>query len=92
MTIEWLRDLVIVIFGIAATIMVIGILALAFMFYSRVRPIIASVQKTTRTVEKISSSVEEEIVKPLAHVASFIQGIRQAISMVSRFTKRKEED
>jgi len=43
-------------------------------------------------VENISSCVEEEVAKPLAQVAAFVQGIRQAVGMVGRFTKKKEED
>lgn len=91
MTIEWLRDLVIVVFGIAATVAVIMGLVLALMFYSRVTPIIDSAKKTAKTVEKISSSIEEEIVQPMAQVASFIQGIRQAMSMFNRFNRKKED-
>jgi len=90
--IVWFRDLVICIFGLGAAIAVIILAVLAIILYVKIQPIIKSVKTTTRTVENISSCVEEEVVKPLAQVAAFVQGIRQAAGMFSRFTKKKEED
>jgi Na+-transporting methylmalonyl-CoA/oxaloacetate decarboxylase gamma subunit len=91
-SIEWFRDLVICIFGLGATLVVLFLAVLALLVYLRVRPILDSVKATTKTVENISSCVEQEVAKPLAQVISFIQGIRQAFSMVGRFSKRREDD
>ncbi|HUU64883.1 MAG TPA: hypothetical protein VMW37_02105 [Dehalococcoidales bacterium] len=90
MSIEWFRDLAIVILGLGVTIVAIFIGLLAFLLYRKLRPILDSVKATTKRVEKISSCVEEEVSRPLARLAAFVQGIRQAISLVSRFTRRKE--
>ena len=92
MSIEWFRDLVICIFGLGATLVVLFLAVLALLVYLRVRPILDSVKATTKTVENISSCVEQEVAKPLAQVVSFIQGIRQAFGMVGRFSKRREDD
>lgn len=92
MSIEWFRDLVVCIFGLGATVAVIILVVLAFILFVKIKPILDSVKATTRTVENISSCVEEEVAKPLAQVAAFVQGIRQAVGLVSRFTKKKEED
>jgi cell division protein FtsN len=89
-SIEWFRDLAIVILGIGATIVVIFIGLLAFLLYRKLRPILDSVKTTVKTVENISSCVEEEVSRPLAHLAAFVQGIRQATSLVSRFARKKE--
>jgi len=91
-SIEWFRDLVVCIFGLGATVAVIILVVLAFILFVKIKPILDSVKATTRTVENISSCVEEEVAKPLAQVAAFVQGIRQAVGLVSRFTKKKEED
>jgi len=91
-SIEWFRDLVVCIFGLGATLVVIFLAVLAFLLYRRLRPILDSVKATTKTVEDLSSCVEVEVARPLAQVAAFIQGIRQAVGLVSRFTKKKEED
>ena len=90
MSIEWFRDLAICILGLGVTIIAIFIGVLAFLLYRKLRPILDSVKATTKTVENISSCVEEEVARPLAQVDAFIQGVRQAVSLVSRFSKRKE--
>ena len=92
MDIEWFRDLVICIFGLGASIAVIILAVLALILFVKIQPIIKSVKKTTKTVEDISSCVEEEVVKPLSQLAAFVQGIRQAAGMFGRFGKNKEED
>ena len=89
MSIEWLRDLVVCIFGLGATIAIVFIAVLAFLLYRKIRPILDSVKATTKTVEDISSCVEEEVAKPLIHIAAIVQGVSQAIALVSRFSKKK---
>ena len=92
MSIEWFRDLVVCIFGLGVTVVVIFLAVLAFLLYRRLRPVLDSLKATTRTVENLSSCVEAEVARPLAQVAAFVQGIRQAVNLVSRFTKRKDAD
>jgi hypothetical protein len=91
-SIEWFRDLVICIFGLGATLVIVFLAVLAALIYLRIRPIIDSIKATTKTVEKITYCVEEEVVKPISKVAALIQGIQQAVSMVGRFKKKKEDD
>ena len=89
MNIEWFRDLVISIFGVGVTLVVIFIGVLVLMFYLKLRPILNSIKSVTKTVENISSCVEEEMSGPLARLAAFVQGISQAINLVGKFSKRK---
>jgi high-affinity nickel permease len=91
-SIEWFRDLVVCIFGLGATAVVIFLAVLVFLLYRQIMPILDSLKATTKTVETLSSCVEVEVAKPLAQVAAFVQGIRQAVDLVGRFTKKKEED
>lgn len=90
MSIEWWRDLVIVIFGIGATILVCVSIILMFVCYARVKPILKSVTATMRKIEDITTCVEEGLIEPLSRAAAFVQGIRQAASMMGRFSKKKE--
>ncbi len=89
MGIEWFRDLAIVILGFGATIVVISVGVLAFMLYRKLRPILDSVKSTAKRVENISTTVEEEVSRPLAKLAAFVQGVRQAVGLFSGFTRRK---
>lgn len=91
-SIDWFRDLVLCIFGLGAFAGVVILVVLAILFYIRLKPMFDSMRKTARTVENITSAVQTEVAEPLAQVASFVQGIRQAISLFSRFTRNKEED
>jgi hypothetical protein len=91
-SIDWFRDLVICIFGLGATVVLIFIAILAFSLYRRLRPTLDSLRKTAKTVENLSACVEEEVARPLAKIAAFIHGVREAVGLVGRFTKRREED
>ena len=91
MSIEWFRDLVLCIFGLSTTVVVLLIGVLVFICYRRITPIIDSVKTTSRTVENLTSAVEEQVAEPLAKVAAFIQGVRQAVSLVGGLRKNKEE-
>ena len=92
MGIEWFRDLVVCIFGLGVTVVVIFLAVLAFLLYRRLKPVLDALKATTKTVENLSSCVEIEVARPLAQVAAFVQGLRQAVSLAGRFTKKKEED
>ena len=90
MSIEWLRDLVIVIFGLSSTIVVIMLGIVAYKLYKKVGPVLDSVKSTARTAEDISSCVRDTIATPLALIASFSKGLSTALKMCGRFTGKKE--
>ena len=88
MSIDWLRDLVICIFGLMATAMLFFVAVLSFLLYRRIRTILDSLKDTTKTIRKLSSYVEEEVVKPMVEIAALIQGIRQGINTIGKFFKK----
>lgn len=89
MSMEQFRDLALLVFGLGATVAVIVIAVLLLLLYIRLSPILDSIRANARTVQRISSCVEEEIARPLAQLAALVQGIRQAASLVNRFTRSK---
>ena len=88
MSIIGYRDLAICVLGFGATAVVLLTGVLALLLYLKIRPALDSVKATTKTVEKFSSYVETEVAAPLAQLTVFIQGVNQAVGLVSRFTKR----
>ena len=90
MSIEEFRALVIILFGLGATVVLVFMGILAFSLYRKIKPILDSSRATVKTVENISSCVEEEVARPLAQVVAFVQGIAQAVSLFSRFSRKKE--
>ena len=92
MSIEWFRDLVIIIWGIGSTVVIVIIGVLAIMLYRRMRPALDSLKTTTKTVENITSVVGEEVVGPLSKVIAFVQGVRQATNLISHLRNKKEDE
>jgi hypothetical protein len=90
-SIEWYRDLAVCILGVGITVGVVIIVVLACLLYLRIKPIRDALKETSQTVANISSSVENEVAKPIAQAVAFFQGIRQAVGLVRNIT-RKEED
>ncbi|MFC1967170.1 hypothetical protein ACFLV2_00780 [Chloroflexota bacterium] len=90
MSMEWFRDLVICIFGIGATVVLVFIGILALMLYRKISPILDSSKAAVKAVQDISACVEEEVARPLAQVAAFVQGITQAVGLFSRFSKKNK--
>jgi len=89
-SIEWLRDLVIVIFGLGATVAIIAMAVLAFVLYFKIKPVLKSVKNTTSTVENVTLNVEQEIMKPLVQVAAFAQGIREVAGLFTGLSRKKK--
>jgi len=89
MSLDWLRDLAICILGLVAAGVLIFIAVLLYALYRRTRFILDSVKTTVRTIQVMSSYVEEEVVKPVIQIVAFIQGIRQGIDTISKFFEKK---
>jgi hypothetical protein len=92
MGIEEARDLIICISGSVITLVVIFVAVLAFMLYKRVQPILNSVKKTTANVQEITSTVRDEIIKPISQFGVLIRGIIEGIQLAAKFFKKKEQE
>ena len=90
MSIDWFRDLIICIFGLVATGVLIFLAVLVYLLYRRTRSILDSIKATSTTIQRISSIVGEEVVKPVVQVASMVQGVRQGIDTIGKFFKKQE--
>ena len=90
MSIDWFRDLIICIFGLVATGALIFLAVLSYLLYRRTRSILDSIKDTSTTIQRISSYVGEEVVKPVVQVAAMVQGIRQGIDTIGKFFKKQE--
>jgi len=90
MSLAELRDLFIVIFSLVAIGATLLLSILLLLLFLRVRSILNSGRETVRNVRDISSLVSGNIVKPLVGIASFLQGLRQALEIISGVVRRKE--
>ena len=106
MSIEWFRDLVICILGVINIVFLILIAVLAYVLYSKSKSLLTTVdslcqkanavlenvETTSGTVREIFSDVKEVVAHPAAQVIAVIQGVRQGISLVSKFFKKEGEE
>ena len=91
MTIEWFRDLVIIIFGLAAAMSFLILAAVAYLYYLRVKPVLESSREIVKSVENITKRVECDVAGPLAAIVTVVQAVRQAVNFVKIFKNKKEE-
>jgi hypothetical protein len=91
MDIGWFRDLVICISGLVITVVVIFITVLAYLLYSKIRPVLDSMKATSATIHEITSTVKDEVVKPAVQFVTLIRGIVQGIELASKLFKREEK-
>jgi len=91
MDIGWFRDLVICISGLVITVVVIFIAVLAYLLYSKIRPVLDSMKATSATLREITSTVKDEVVKPAVQFVTLIRGIVQGIELASKLFKKDEQ-
>ena len=89
MDIGWFRDLVICISGLVVTVVVIFVGVLAYMLYNGTRSVLNSLEATSENIREISSTVKDDVVRPVAQLVAIVQGISQGIDLVSRFFKKE---
>jgi uncharacterized protein YoxC len=86
MTIEVLRDAIIIALGIIAIGALVLLAIIAFSLYVRVRRILNSVSATSSAVERIVSAFEQQG-ESLSKMATIIQSVRQGFTAASQFFK-----
>lgn len=92
MTLDWLRDLIIVICGIAGTLIAVFVTVLIFRLYRQLKEITGSAKTAVKDVQSTWSFLSDTVVQPVIQVTSLIQGIRQAINAVTKRATRERED
>ena len=92
MTLDWLRDLIIVICGIAGTLIAVFIAILIFRLYRQLKEITDSAKTTVKGVQSTWSFLSDTVVQPVIQVTSLIQGVRQAINAVTKRAARERKD
>ena len=91
MEITWLRDLIIVIYGILGIVLAVPLFILVIILYKKVRVIMATVEKTTTEAKEVIGTVKNEFVGPMSKVMVIMQTIRQTTALVSEIMKKQQE-
>ena len=88
MSLAELRDLFIIIFAVLGIGATIFFTVVAFLIFRRVLAILNSGRTIAGNIRSITSAVSQDLVKPLASVASVAQGVAKVLEFFS--DRRKE--
>jgi hypothetical protein len=90
MSIEWFRDLIIVIYGFLGIIVLIFVIIIATLIYKKTRTVLNSIQATTNEVKQIIDTIKAEFVDPVVQAMAVVQGIKQGISTISKLFRKDQ--
>lgn len=83
MSLAELRDLFIVIFSIVGIGATIFFVVITIKIYPKIRDTLDSVRSITANIRIITSAIAQDLIKPLASIASVVQGISKVLDFVS---------
>ncbi|MCD6599172.1 MAG: hypothetical protein J7L19_01180 [Dehalococcoidia bacterium] len=89
MDVVWLRDLIICISGAVAVIVSIIVAVVVCLFYRRVKAALDSIETTTKNIQEVASTVKDQVIKPVAGLAIFVQGVFRGVNAISKFFRKK---
>jgi len=89
MTLAELRDLFIIIFAVVGIGAAVFVSLMAFVLYRKLRDILDSGRAITGDIRSITSSVSQDLVKPLASISGIVQGVAKVLEFL--FERKKED-
>jgi len=89
MTLAELRDLFIIIFAVLGIGAAVFVSLMTFVLYRKLRDILDSGRAITGDIRNITSSVSQDLVKPLASISGIVQGVAKVLEFL--FERKKED-
>lgn len=84
------RDIILIIWGLVATIAMVFISIMLFLFYRKTISVLDSTDLMVNKVSEIVDYVNTEIVRPVSRFGTMVQGIMQGISIFGSIFRKKE--
>jgi hypothetical protein len=91
-TIDWFRDLVIIIFGLVGTFFLVFIGIMAFSLFRRFEVILDSLKVTSANIQEISTVAKEQLTRPVSQVGSIFRGIVSWIKIIGNYFKKAKRE
>lgn len=82
------RDVILIIWGLAATITMVFIAVLMFLFYRRTVSVMESTDAMVAKVSNMVEYVDAEVVQPVSRLGAVVKGIIQGISIFTGAYKK----
>lgn len=84
------RDLVLVIWGLVASVTAIYLCVLLSIFYRRLNSFLSSMNTAVIKIGEIADQAQEDVLIPLARIGSFLRGINQGLAFINKLFNKKE--
>ena len=91
MELSFWRDIILIIWGLVATIATVFISTILFLFYRKTAAVFDTTDLMVNKVSEIVDYINMEVVRPVSRFGTMIQGIMQGISIFGSIFKKKEE-
>jgi hypothetical protein len=86
-----LRDLVLVIWGLIASVSAIYLCILVSIFYKRLNVFLYSMNEAAIKIREIADQAQEDVIIPFARIGSFLRGINQGLTFINKLFNKKEK-
>jgi hypothetical protein len=90
MEIEAFRDVVIIVSGVIIILVAILLAVIAYIVYHKINRILNSTRTIATKVETLTTTVTDDIGKPLIQVAGIVQGIACGMRRIKRIFGKEE--
>ena len=84
------RDIILIIWGLVATLAMVFISVILFLFYRKTVSVLDSTDLMVNRVGEIMDYVNAEVVRPVSRFGTMFQGIMQGISIFGSIFSKKE--
>ena len=84
------RDIVLIIWGLVATVAMVFISVMLFLFYRKTISVLDSSDLMVNKVSEMVDYVNKEVVRPVSRLGTMAQGIMQGISIFGSIFNKKE--
>ncbi len=84
------RDIILIIWGLVASVAIVFIAAILFLFYRKTSALLESTDLVVARAGEIIDYLNVEVVGPVGRLGKMVQGISQGIGIFSSIFKKKE--
>jgi uncharacterized membrane protein YbhN (UPF0104 family) len=84
------RDIILIIWGLVASVAIVFIAVILFLFYRKTTALIESTDLLVARTGDIIDYLNSEVVKPVSRLGTMIKGITQGVSIFSSIFNKKE--
>ena len=90
MELSYWRDVILIIWGLVATIAIVFISVILFLFYRKTISVLESTDLMVAKASNIMDYLNREVVRPVSRFGTMVQGIIQGVSIFGSIFKKKE--